>query len=90
MMTKEKAADRRVRMAKELENAYNNGGDYNKVIREIHACGDVWDGRLMITTAGIFRQGVEVSGSLPEKPKGWEMRLYLVKVCFGGYKMNNG
>ena len=87
---KETAKIRRERLAKELETAYNNGGDYNKVIREIHACGDVWEGRLMITRAGIFRQSVEVSGSLPEKPNGWVMRLYLVKVCFGGYKMNNG
>ena len=84
-MKKETAKVRRERLAKELETAYNNGGDYEKVIKEIHDNKDGFDGRLAIKAKGIGLQSVEVDSTLPPRlpaSSGWETTLYLVRVFY--------
>ena len=80
---KELAKVRRARLAKELETAYNNGGDYEKVIQEIRENKDSFDGRLTIDTKGVSLQSVMVNDVLPPRlpaSSGWKARLYLVRV----------
>lgn len=84
-IVKEKAADRRNRLAKELEKAYNENGNYRKVINEIESYGDSFSGRLFIKARGVVHwalgdAAVDVEGDLPKTPKGWELHLQYVKV----------
>ena len=86
MKTKEKAADRRERQARELTEAYNNGGDFASIIQEIKECGDSFKGMLHIEADGVYSDGngdgcwLKVMGNLPNKPTGWKVKLYYVKV----------
>lgn len=82
---KETANARRERLAKELETAYNNGGDYEKVIKEIRANKDSFDGRIAIKAKGLEPQTIAVSDTLPPPlpaSSGWKTTLYLVKVSY--------
>jgi len=85
-MTKETAKTRRERQAKELETAYNNGGDYEKVLKEIRANNDCFEGRIAINAKGLELQSVAVGGSTLPPPlpssSGWKTTLYLVKVAY--------
>ena len=79
---KETAKARRMRLAKALETAYNNGGDYEKVIQEIRDNGDWFDGMLGIRANGVD-SAVKVEDALPPRlsaTSGWHNLLYMVRV----------
>ena len=83
---KEKAAERRERLAKALETAYNNGGDFRKVIKEIESYGDTFSGSLLVQAAGVphytegRRSWLDVCGDVPKPTKEWDAALFYVKI----------
>ena len=83
---KERAADRRERQARELTEAYNNGGDFESIIKAIKECGDSFKGMLYVDADGVYSDGngdgcwLKVMGKLPNKPTGWGVKLYYVNV----------
>ena len=91
MNTKKETANvRRERLAKALETAYNEGGDYDSVIREIKSYGDGFKGQLRIKADGVYQthngegNWLKVMNALPQKPSasGWEVKLFYVRVFF--------
>ena len=87
---KEKAAERRERLAKALETAYNKRGNYRKVILEIKSYGDTFSGSLLVQAAGVphytegRRSWLDVYGNVPKPSKEWDAFLYYVKVSHRG------
>ena len=86
MKGKELAKDRRTRLAKELEDAYNKRGNYRKVIEEIKSYGDTFSGSLFVQAAGVphytegGRSWLDVYGNVPKPSKEWDAVLYYVKI----------
>ena len=94
-MSKETVKERRNRMANELMDAYNNGGDYQAVIAQIEACGDTFRGWMEIKAEGIITEdsflvtyntaSVKIFRTLPQKPqKGWTAILTMIEVFYDG------
>jgi len=83
---KEKAAERRERLAKALEDAYNNRGNYRKVIEEIESYGDTFSGSLLVQAVGVphytegRRSWLDVYGDAPKATKEWNAALFYVKI----------
>ena len=92
---KENAKERRARLAKELEAAYNGGGDYAKVIKEIESFGDTIKGWIKIKAEGLVTEdscwmtyGSSVGHffrRLPSHPaNGWGAEIYFTEVIYDG------
>ena len=84
---KESIAIIRKRLAKALETAYNEGGDYHGAIMNIRGAGQTFTGRLLVVANGIPHCStgadawLDVADTLPEPPtNGWRVKLYYVKV----------
>ena len=83
---KETAAERRERLAKALESAYNKRGNYRKVIAEIESYGDTFSGQLLVVAAGVphytegRRSWLDVCGDVPKPSKEWDTALCYVKI----------
>lgn len=94
-MKKETAKMRRERQAQELVTAYNEGGDYEKVIKEIEECGDTFKGSIEVCADGVVTDEsylliyktarINVFRQLPPRLQGgWKGTLVMVEVICDG------
>ena len=94
-INKETAKMRRERQSQELMDAYNGGGDYEKVIKEIEKCGDTFKGYIRVCADGVVTEEsfmlvyntaqIKVFRQLPPRPQGgWQVLLISAEVICDG------